>query len=310
MLKFLSQVYIRSDKDSLEKLAETVAQDALKKSNDLRKKHLKTFDLSSTITLFETDQFLAQCFEAKKRNIFVVSGSVIASSLLFSQQYEPEILSKTLLNDMLFAFPIVKALERAFVYAGMPSKYLTYSVFGTFSLAQVISLRVTHGFHSKSIIDLLASSTVIAGLHWLSYLQLKAIREHIRFIPMSILALPVVYLTRDIVQRVGVYGIENTINYLIESAVSTWIKLRNPTRPQPVPYDFEIPEPMICPICHDMLVNPVECLGFFFCEDCLYKWVNENHTHPSTGESISNENINKCVEMNTIITQYRKIMGI
>ena len=310
MLKFLSKVYIGSDKESLEKLADAVASEALKKTNELRKRHIKTLSLSSTLTLFETVQFLAQHFETSTRNIIRTSMSVIASSLLFSQRYEPEILTKTLFNDVLYSFPIVKILERTFIYSGVPSKYLTYSIFGFYSFGQVLSLRFMHGFHSKSLIDIIISSSVVAFIHYCSYCEIHALREHLSFIPPSFLGIPVVYLTRDIVQRVAVFGVSNTINYLIELAVSTWLKIRHPGKPDPVPEDFEIPASMTCPICHDMLVNPVESLGFFFCEDCLYKWVNENHTHPSTGEPISNENITKSVEMASIITQYRKILNI
>ena len=310
MLKFLSQVYIGSDKESLEKLADTVAADALKKTNEMRKKNVKTLNYSSTLTLFETAKFISNFFEFTPKSIWRSSLSVLFSSLSFYQNYQPEILAKLLFNEVVYSFPVVNILEEAFSYAGVPPKLLTYSIYGFFSLGQVLSLRLMHGFSSKSLVNILSSAAAITLIHYGSYCQVRALHDYFGFIQPPFLALPIVYLTRDIVQRIAIFGISNTFNYLVELAASTWIKFRHPGKPDPVPVDFEIPQSMTCPICHEMLVNPVESLGFFFCEDCLYKWVNGNNTHPSTGEPISYENINKSVEMTAIITQYRKIMNI
>ena len=65
---------------------------------------------------------------------------------------------------------------------------------------------------------------------------------------------------------------------------------------------------MQCTICHDLLNDPVECQGFFFCKKCLDEWQKVGSIHPANGLPISEETIVKNVTMNMITIKYRRIV--
>lgn len=310
MLKFFSKVFINPDKESLEKLARELTQNSITKANQLRRKNVKILENSSTLTLMETTKFISQHIEYKNCNIFMAFSSVISSGLLFTQDFSKEILTKTIIDDIIFSYPTVTCLEKALKYAGVPSNYLACSVVGTFSALQVMGIRVFHGFHSRSIIDFALSSAVISLIHYTTLAEVRALKQYLHIIPATVVALPIAYVSNNLVQRIAVYGIANTWKYFVEGAISWILKIKNKDLPQETPENAEIPQEMMCSICQDILKDPVESLGYFFCQDCFEKWVNENHTHPGTGEPLTNESVTKSGEMNAIVMQYRKIIGI
>jgi hypothetical protein len=309
MLKFFSKVFSRTDKESLEQLAREISQNAINATRQMRRKNVKIIEYSSTLTLLETTKFVAQNIEYRRSNTLVAFSSFISSIALFQQGYSKEILHRTIVDDIILSYPFVTAIEKSLKYAGVSSKYLSLSVIGTFSSLQVMGLRLSHGFHTHSIIDFLLSSAAISVVHYATLTQVRALRRYFHFIPAVLIAFPIAYVSNNFVQRIGIYGIGNTFNYLLESLVSWILAIKSKDQRADSPIDTEIPPEMMCTICRDILKDPVESLGYFYCHDCMTRWVNNHHTHPGTGEPLSNENITKNFQMNAVVQQYRKVLG-
>lgn len=308
MLSRIAQIYSNHDQLALENIANDIADAARNSSNQLRKKHIITLESSSNQTSVDTAIFLAFSISKPRPVVFWREALSYVIPLIYRESNE--ILYRTLIMNIFSKIDFVDHLGKLFKYMGVNHKLVPFSIAAAFAGYQVLSLRLTHGFHSKSIVDFATSTLAIAGIHTASIAAARYAHSKVPFLLPSIICYPISYSTNFIVQRIGIYGVPNAWKHLTETAIAYYIKYKSPSsvRPQ-IPLDVDIPTQLQCAICRDLLYDPVESLGFFFCHSCLTEWVNRAHTHPVTGEPLSAENINRSLEMNAVVGEYIKTIN-
>ena len=74
------------------------------------------------------------------------------------------------------------------------------------------------------------------------------------------------------------------------------------------------PKQIQCPLCHHLLKKPVESFGYFFCNDCIKKYIRQYQNkdlkssyvkNPITGDLITEKSLYKSPFMNYIIYRYK-----
>lgn len=309
MLSTFTKIYFNKDQQVLEKIANEICDSARNSTNKLRKKKFKTFGSSFFQTVCDTHIFLVNTIGPMKTPSFW--SEALSSGLFFYNLVSDELEEtyRTLTMNLLTQFNFVHRINDVTLSLGVKPSLVPFTCATIYSGYQVLVLRCAHGFHTTSLVDFATSTLAIAGIHACSTFVARFISKKLPFLPYMVYCFPLAYASTYLVQRIGIYGIPSAWNYLQESFLDFVIKMTNKHKERPeIPLDVEIPTQLQCAICRDLLFDPVESLGFFFCSGCLNEWMKKSHTHPVTGEQISNENINKSIEMSAVVSAYLRNM--
>lgn len=311
MLKLFAKSLKAHSKESLILLANEIDADAKKKSHDDFEPKIPTDVFTQLITNFEFGTIVQQVYGAEfplsaiNEVFFFIGMSNIGTKL-----HEDSIKVITLLAGVFTTFPTKSIIEKLILSTGIPPKYLDFATLTFYSTLQVLSVKLTQGFRTRSIVDFTATVGVVGLSAYLTRILTKTIHKYAFFIPEYFISLGLGILFGGTIHKFSLHGIQTGMNGILDSIVRMFCfrKLNNPTQ---IPNDYnidELPGSMICPICHDLINDPVELNGFFFCKSCLFEWVDQRKDvklHPVTGKPMSVESIVPNVPMNIVTMKYR-----
>ena len=109
-----------------------------------------------------------------------------------------------------------------------------------------------------------------------------------------------------LIQRLLRFGMFRSIEWMIEGVASYALKLFRKKLPE-LPIDVDTPPELECNICHELLNDPVEVSGTFFCRDCLVRWMRINSVHPVTSLNISADMVSKSFVMSHVAYKYHAL---
>ena len=208
------------------------------------------------------------------------------------------------------SLPINRYLEDFLKSIGIKNSYLSPLVYYLYSSFQVFSMRSFHGFHSYSISDFLLTTSIISISHYITAIITNQICNLFPIIPPKLIAMTISSISSKIIQRFSLYGVKDGLNWLTEGLlyyISKFFKKNYNNLPE----DIDIPNNMTCCICRDLLNQPVESLGFYFCNECINNWLSKgSQLHPVTGENFSDEMMRNSIIMDLIVNKYRELNQI
>ena len=303
----LFQSAFTKDKESLEKLADEIEAIVKKRGNKTYK--MKDSSISRIIS-FCDNSISTQCRQSTLNfsllNEFSLFHIVFQTSKMFPNFEKPRLYSTIILST----FPTKQIVQKLFLSAGLPNNYLEISTLSFYSFLQVFLLRKTCGFYTHSLVNFTTSVVSIATINYVVNIFAEKLSKRIGFVSKGFLCQVLGLFVGPLIHQIGLYGVRNGIVKIVDSIFFHFYKKLYPT---PIKLDFEpenIPDSMICPICNDLITEPLEIDGFLFCRECIDHWVaqSDRPLHPATGMPMVVDAILPNTPMNYVISKYKKIL--
>jgi hypothetical protein len=167
----------------------------------------------------------------------------------------------------------------------------------------VLSIQISHRQHLE-FVPVVLKTAVNAGLiHAAAWVIGNYLTRTVPFIPEEIWSVLFALLFDTLIQRLVRFDFWSTADWAIEKIVGIVCKLVR-TEMEELPPTYEIPDSLACPICRQVLRNPVVVLGWIICEDCLWRWMDAHARHPCTGEPISADLVEQSVLMTIVADKW------
>ncbi|KAH0788446.1 hypothetical protein GPJ56_007637 [Histomonas meleagridis] len=212
--------------------------------------------------------------------------------------------SSTLLMNSL---PFGQQFNKFFDHIGVPQNYINSSILGLYSAGFVyLQQRKINNPEPLSPLTFVTRSISIFGLFTFGDFLTSKLHQLLPFLPEWVLTAVTSRVISDAAEYISRIGIYETISYLVENVFAFFSYLMSPTLPQ-LPIEVDVPNSLACPICHELLTDPKELLGFFFCANCLDNWLSNHSKHPYTGEDVQIGMSQHSMIMNQIARKWQKL---
>jgi hypothetical protein len=157
-------------------------------------------------------------------------------------------------------------------------------------------------------LDIIATGIVLASFHTAHAAIVNVIARYLPFVPTQIIAYVVSYKTSEIMHEFIRSGFEAGVFCLFETILSVFRWFESEIGEPPL--EAVVPQCLTCNICHELLVEPVESLGFFFCKGCFETWLRTTPTpiHPVTGEHIHTSTVSRPAVLNIVARKYQRML--
>lgn len=299
-----------STKADLESIANEIITNARHGAKNVRQFNLKNYQSAQIMTAVDTASFSVDSCGLFKANGFDLI-SYISLLPLLAATTSSEITPRFYFSAFVASLPMYDHVKYLLTSFGVPEQYLKVTILGVYSTTEVLAIRSLQGFSSKSIFDILSSSAAIAGIFYSNQVLVRLLRKYLFFIPVTIISSVLSYGSSKLVHHIGLYGVKSGISLLFETTANLILKKQTMNPPElPLEADDDVPDSMKCSICHDLMNDPVESLGFFCCEKCMSSWLHSNNQmiHPVTAEEISLDNVERNIAMNITTVKFRKLL--
>jgi hypothetical protein len=214
---------------------------------------------------------------------------------------------KSIFSCSLHCFPFSEFIRGRLRWIGAPPQICEPCLVGAYSLGQFITARLALRQDLTHPIDIVASSLVLASFHTVHAALVNVIARYVPFIPKGFISLAISYKTSEVMHEFMRSGFEAGVFCLFEKILSLFRLFESEIEEPPL--DFVAPQCLTCNICHELLVDPVEVLGFFFCKGCLETWLRAQPAgiHPVTGELIQPGTISRPAVLNIVARNYQRM---
>jgi hypothetical protein len=309
MLSLYSRAYFCNDKPSLVALSTDVRTLYLDRSRTERSAICHSYGKSLLVTSLELFNSLNalvkkgyQPMTYIKALTFSISLPAIVTVLEAGSPMQPRAIAACLLSIV----PWERLVSRLLWELEIPSRFEYGALAMGGALTQVLAIQKSHG-QPLNPVNITFKTVVLAGfLHLNAQFVTKYLSRNWPRIPdwiwLSILSV----MFDSIIQRFVRFGLVSTATWMAERMIQGFMNLwvrQLPDLPETVP----IPEALECPICHELLKQPVVLLGHFFCQSCLRPWMESNDRHPYTGEPVSPEMVESSILMNQVVSKWHRL---
>lgn len=213
---------------------------------------------------------------------------------------------RTLLSCTFSCFPWTKYIDHM-LRRFLPAAAIEPVILAFYTLGQVFSIRFSHGTYKFDVLSLLGSAGVIGLTHMTSRFLSNLFQEQFYFIPEWIITSILATETAPFIQRIARFGIGDGLVWVFEKFMEV---LRYGRKPLPeLPLEFDVADSLQCGICHDLIRDPVESIGFFFCEECLKNWQKRGgrYNPECPNENISSDLISGCTILDIVARKYHRL---
>ena len=310
MIKFYSQIKFAKSPDDLEKLATKLAEYYRKAVKNDRQQFLnfsnsKIFSISNLMSI-STEIYNCNFFPTQIDLYFSAINVFLMSNL--SSQYSLISRLKNLYSVGLYVIlPSIPAKE-ALSFLGVPEMYLNHGVNLSYSFIHALSSALSRNHCKIRVSDVLFTTLLVAMSNYQCHNFVNFVKRKFPLIPSTILFLLFNYVSGSIIHEIESIGILRFLDNTFECFAQKILKkFRKPL--DPLPSNAVIPVSLKCVICQDLLTEPKESLGFFFCSNCIDNWlrVSRTHLHPITGEKINPSLVKPSIIMDEIVYKYHKL---
>jgi hypothetical protein len=309
MLRLYGQSLFSNTKESLTDLSKEVCNLYRARSRSEREIIPQSFGHSIHLTQFEFMLFVDALLKKNDGPLtiwrvlsFSIGLPLTATVLDSGSPMQP----RAIFDFMLSIYPWKRFLLSALRGFGLSTdqEYIATAIAG--ALLQVLSIQISHGQPLK-IVGITSKTALISLLyHWNAMLIERFLRKILPFVPTIGWTWILGQIFDSGIQRFVRFGLVSTCTWLAEKVVKQVMKIWMPPLPD-LPTTVQIPPSLECPICHDLLRNPVVVLGHFFCEDCLGHWLESHVTHPYTAEPMSAEMVEQSVLMSQVVYKWHRL---
>lgn len=306
------QLYFRSLKAKKPEELERVAIDAAQFYRDQTNKIRTTFKNSSSssifITAFESHGIISN-LSKPPHSLTILEAYLYAILTPYSVAAGSSSAGyiRAIISFFFADCPWSNYIRPILHFMRIPYRRHTYCISFSLSLYQALAIKASHGMKiadPSTIFDSLYQSVIIAFVHLhsqkiVAFLQ----KRYLKFIPNCFISLFISYITAPFILRLCRFGVRNTMQWILEAFIRFFMF----NTENNLPDDYPIPDVLTCSICGELLKDPLELSGTFFCSSCLNRWFKTSLTNPYTGEMVSKEMISASLLMNSICEKYRRL---
>jgi hypothetical protein len=309
MLRLYARSLVTNDQQGLTDLSAQVQDLYLNRSRSEREVIPHSFGNSLALTRLEFYTVLEGLLNKKDMplSIWQVLGFSIGLPLIVTRlDAGSPMQPRAIFDFMLSVYPWKNFLSRTLRDVGFPPghEYLATTITGGF--LQVLSIEISHGQPLK-LVPVVFKTAVLAGLlHVSAQFIRRCISPIFPYIPDDVWGGLLAQVFAPFIQRFVRFGGVSTLTWITEKTVQTVMNFCTPALDD-LPPTTAIPSSLECPICHDLLKNPVVVLGHFFCASCLERWLKSSSTHPYTGETISEEMVEQSILMSRVVYKWHSL---
>jgi hypothetical protein len=308
MIRLCARALFADDRTSLERIGEQVGALHLAKSARIREIGSEILDYSIHLTRLENAGIASDifCDESQPSFLNIVWFSFLLPMTASNAPNDPWRL-KAVVTCSLHSFPFSGFFRSRLCWFGTPPQVCDPIIIGIYSLAQFVTSRLALELPVTNPLDLIGSALVLSSFHASHSFLVHTISKYLPFIPDQVIGLAVSYSTSEIMHEFIRFGFEAGVYRLFDGVLS-FCKLFQTDLGEPP--NIAIPHCLTCNICHDLLVDPVESLGFFFCRSCLNEWFTSSGSwiHPVTGEQIRPSTVSRPGVLNIVTRKYHKMV--
>ena len=304
MIRLYFEAFKAQDEASIEKVAQKTVSYCLERNNERSSSNKRSIPLSLLVTALESQGILSSIvnYHDKLSKPMVISYSIYLPLWI---TMETSVYNKVRIvtASILQGFPWSEKFHNQLRLKGVPLQYQNQLIALITSAYQVLSIKLSHGINAFNLFDTGYKIILVTLLHLVSRKVTTFIHEKLLFfIPEWIISSYIAFETAPFLQRMVRFGVVDAIQWLTEYIIHTFTYLQYPIPELPDEIQ-NVPQTLMCSICHDFLTDPVEVSGFFICSGCFNKSPTIN---PVTGTEISREMISYSNIMNFLSIKYKK----
>ncbi|OHS97687.1 hypothetical protein TRFO_36091 [Tritrichomonas foetus] len=309
MLKLYSRLYFSKTPEDLESLA-TEISNFYKAQTKTTRPQILNFSQHQAMTTFDLQTILSTSYFnglLHDHALYIDSLSSVLS-LFFSpiSKLSLKWRCKYIASHTLYMFPVRTTIANILKSFGCPNNLLNHAINVVMSSFHVVGTHIASDSQKMNIAHITAQTVFVSLTTYLQSRIVKTIHSVIPIFPQHILYSFMPLLFGSFVHRIESLGFSATFEGYFESFIQNIARLFHKKLP-PLPDDYHIPLPLTCIICKELLNDPKESLGFFFCSACISKWFKSSRTpiHPMTGEKISQDAIRSSVLMSEVTYRFK-----
>lgn len=253
---------------------------------------LSTIDLSTAIGVIGS------------QNRMTITLNAISIPILLIMAKRSSSRVHIMLSGISNTFPLSKFFNSSILSFGLPFKSYSFGLSLAVSSVQVLGNRLGSGFTKFNVYNYFSSVLAVGGINFAVSKISHYLSQLFFSFPPFIISDLISYSISDYVYSISVFGVDDYIEHIFESIANFFYKKDD----MPIDIDDDTPDSLRCPICKELYCNPVECLGFFFCRNCIDRWLSNHNTLPSTGEQISKALVKDCILLNIVSQKYHRMV--
>jgi hypothetical protein len=305
MLRLYARCLFSESLPVLEQIADETSELYQRRNLRKRKKNQKSHFFSTSLTVLESQGIISNILDHRNRVSAFHNFSFSIIVPLFVTFHEERVMKiRTVFSSLLQTLPLTDKLIGFLRSVNVPERFHNPAVVLSYSLFQVLSIRWSHGRRKMSVIDIGRQTLLIGLLHVLSRRLATAVQGYLFFVPDWMISTYIAFKTAAFIQRLVRFGVLDSLEWLVEGFLHTFTFLEK--KLDDLPPGYPVPQSLTCMICREMVKDPVELLGYFFCGPCLEKWFSEGKlVHPCTNEAVSKEVMAHSIVLHRIARKYR-----
>lgn len=330
MLKLYSRLYLCKTTDDLVNLATDIGEYYKQKTKKNRGKILE-HDQLSFLTILDLQTIVTNTYGYVHTTdtIDLVCFPIIPTFASFNGSQFTKV--RTIASLFFSTFSVTNGVENILLKFGLPKLYLHHTVNLLYSFIHVVGTQLSikndmiflaskqriqsvdtnqkkNNSYTINLFTILSNTMLVAGTSYSINLIVKSLNRFFPRIPSEIVGNVIAYPFAIFLHQVESFGFSATIETFFESVVQ-FVTSKCHKKLPPLPLDFNVPAPLECPICQDLLNDTKESLGFFFCSKCIKRWLKASNSpvHPMTGEKLTPDMMQSSVIMNEVAYKYHKL---
>ena len=309
MLNFWYRTLRANDTASLEALATEVVSYYRARGRTEYTEGGSAYGGASDCASRELTAFMSALWQVGSNPVNYVDIFFVSLTTPFSAQYlkGSPIKLRYAFSALLPLVPIGEILRAFLREIDVPKQYRYSAQVWSLALAEVALTELTHGRRRINPTRLALTTTYVAYVLALSTPLLKALdRFGMPRAVTNVVAYGIGTVAAPVMQRLARYGLGGTVKWLVEKAAAFMFRAFEKKLPE-LPIDAVTPPDLECSICHELLRDPVEVCGTFFCRECLKQWMRVNSVHPLTNVNISADMVSESLVMSHIAYKYHAL---
>jgi hypothetical protein len=305
MLRLYARVLFTESLPALEQIADEISELYKRRNVRYRKKNKKSFYFSTTLTVVESQGILSNILNHHNRpSAFHNFAFSLIVPFFVTFQEERVMKIRTVFSSLIQTLPLTEKLISFLRFLKVPEQFLDPAVVFVYSLYQVQSIRFSHGHKSLNLFEVGRKTFLTAFCHVICRKLTTELHKYVWFIPDWMISTYIAFKTAGFIQRLVRYGVRDSLEWLFEGMLHTFMFLEK--KLEDLPPEYSVPSSLTCVICHGIVKDPVECLGHFFCSLCLDEWFSKgNLRHPVTSEIISKEVVAPSLLLHIVAWKYQ-----
>jgi hypothetical protein len=309
MIRLALRTLFATTKESLVEISEQVVELYRDRSRSQRAVVPESFGVSIPCTQMEFAAILNSLVQTQPQPVSTLDAVGFCFGLPFIITFMDDgspMQIRVIIDLLLWVIPLHSHFASALSQIGLPCGDSVFARIFAGALLHVLSIQISHR-QSLEFVPVIFRTVAVSGLlHGASTLIRGYLARSIPFIPEETWSVVFAMLFDTLIQRLVRFGLMSTVEWAVEKVITVFFKLVR-TELADLPDAYDVPPSLACPICVQVLKNPVVVLGSLVCEDCLERWMAISARNPCTGEPIGAELVEQSVLMTLVADKWHRL---